>query len=309
MSDMSQTSQAKEERQRKALQREILRAQSNAQTRATGGSVRKRDWGSVVLLVIIFILVIIAAFLFWIIATGRMRLPTVDTMSPPVQQTGDTTPQMDNAWQDPTLQPAIKIDPNYLEETVFLGDSNTVRLWMYEYVEEDQCLAQDSIGVGAVTYLRLSAGSASAGYSNNYGRTMIESITTLQPKRVLMTFGSNDIGGYTAEEFIALYREAIEAIRAVSDCDIIVNSIFPARQRNAYPNLQSDSIIEFNAALEEMCQQEGIPFLNSYEALVGEDGWCKPEYTIDDGVHLNEVGLEVFLDYYRSHAYVADENE
>lgn len=300
---MSIFSQAKEEKQRKALQRDILRAaQNSAQTGER--SVRKRDWGSMVLIAIIAVLVIVAIFLFWTIATGRLRVPTANAATPQVAQQGDTTPNMDDAWQDAVLPPTVKIDPYYVEDTVFLGDSNTVRLRNYGFVEESQCFAQDSIGIGAVTYLRL-AGPNSYAYGT-YDQTMVESIAELQPKRVLMTFGTNDIGGSTTAQFVQTYREALAAIRDVSDCDIIINSIYPADQWSDYQNLQSETIIEFNEALEHMCKQEGIPFLNSWEALADEDGWCKPEYTVEDGVHLSEEGLEAVLDYYRSHAYIKE---
>lgn len=292
---MSNISEAKQERQRKTLQREILRAQNNAQTRA--GSGRKRDWGSIVLVAIIFLLICVAAFLFWVIASGRVGVPSANAQTPTAQQTGDTNPDMANAWQGAASGSTITIDPNYVEDTMFVGDSNTVRLWMLGLVEEEQCLAQDSIGIGAVTGMPLTS-SSSTGYQT-YGYTILQSIERLQPQRIVMTIGSNDIGGTTAEGFIYTYRNTIAAIREVCDCEIIVNSIYPARQWNEYPNLYKDTIEEFNEALEEMCRQDGIPFLNSYNALVGEDGWCKPEYTVEDGVHLNEEGLQMFLDYYK----------
>lgn len=93
----------------------------------------------------------------------------------------------------------------------------------------------------------------------------------------------------------------------MSDCIIYVNSIFPARQYNSYPKLTNDRIEVYNKALEEMCAEEGIPFINSYEALADEDGWCNPEYTIEDGVHLNVEGLQVFIEYFQSHAYEAQQ--
>lgn len=299
---MSNISEAQQERKRKALQREILRAQSNAQVQAK--VVRKRDWGSIILVVIILLLILLAAFLAWSIISGRVQMPGVNGQAPARQLAG-ANPGMDNAWQESANSTAIRLDPNYIEDTVFIGDSNTVRLWMLELVSEEQCLAQDSIGIGAVTAVPLTNANSSAYQA--YGHTILESIGMLQPKRVLLTFGSNDIGGLSVDNYINTYRDTVKAIKDVSDCEIIVNSIFPANRINDYPNLNKDVIQQFNEALEHMCKQEGIPFLDSYSALADEDGWCNPDYTVGDGVHLNEEGLQVFLDCYKSHAYAANE--
>lgn len=185
----------------------------------------------------------------------------------------------------------------YIDETLFLGDSNTVRLGMYELVDKQQVLAKDSIGIEAVSGLR---------FIQQDGRTytMLDIVTERQPLRVVMTFGTNNIGGKgNAQTFVEGYRGAVNDIRAASPgTQIIINSIPPIQKANSYPKISKEAIDEYNEALQAFCAEEGIPFLNSTVVLQDENGYLQKGYAEGDGIHLTKPALEAFLEYYRTHA-------
>lgn len=198
----------------------------------------------------------------------------------------------------PMLAKTPDAGQQYLAETVFIGDSNTVRLYQQQVVGQEQCMGKEGISVDAVPSLAFVQVSGKAGLY-----TVPQAVALVQPRRVVLTFGTNSIGNVGAEEFTAQYRVAIAAIRqAYSGCDIIVNAIPPIAQQNSYPKLSTAEIQAYNEALLALCGQEGVYFLNSYEALATQSGYAKQGYTLEDGIHLTQTALQAMVEYVRSHA-------
>ena len=80
----------------------------------------------------------------------------------------------------------------------------------------------------------------------------------LQPRRVILTFGTNDLNpGYKAADFVKNYRTGIEAIvTAYPSVDIIVNAIPPIGQQHSNQSLTQTQVDEYNKALVEMCKEK-----------------------------------------------------
>ena len=64
----------------------------------------------------------------------------------------------------------------------------------------------------------------------------------------------------------------------------------------------------YNAALVQMCEENGFKFLNSAEVLRDDaTGWAKKDYTLSDGVHLSKEAVTAYFTYVRTHAYAAED--
>ena len=189
----------------------------------------------------------------------------------------------------------------YLNETVWLGDSNIVRLYLYELVPLENYMAVEGLGIEGF------AEAPCVSFVNDAKTyTIAEAVAQVQPRRVVMTFGTNNADGkFTQEEFIRLYGEAVAALRkAAPDCDIIVNAIPPVGEARLYPDVTMETIDAFNAALEAFCADRHIAFLRSDTALKGKNGYARPEYVVEDGLHLSEAGLQQLLRYLCEHPLV-----
>ena len=90
----------------------------------------------------------------------------------------------------------------------------------------------------------------------------------MKPRRVVMTFGTNDTG-MEVSDFIAHYTALIQAIQqSYPYTDIIVNTVPPVpADHSNYPHMDQTKIDDFNMALLDLCEQLGVRFLNSAEAL------------------------------------------
>lgn len=196
----------------------------------------------------------------------------------------------------------------YVDETLFLGDSNTARMYrMFDYCTYDNAIG--SVGMSArslATYACVKL----EGYSNYV--TMAKAVSLMQPKRVILTFGTNDLSpSNSAENFVESYREGIESIvEAYPSVDIIVNSIPPLGQVHSNQNLTQTQVDEYNKALVEMCKENDWKFLNSAEVLKDSStGYAKSGYVeSSDGIHLTEAAMEELFEYVRTHSYITEDD-
>lgn len=205
--------------------------------------------------------------------------------------------QIDNA-STALLTETADAGTDYLNDTLFLGDSNTVRLYNNGLISLQQFCAKEGIGTqvalneGIVTFKK---------DSNHY--TIPQAVAMMKPRRVVMTFGTNDTG-MEVSDFIAHYTALIQAIQqSYPYTDIIVNTVPPVpADHSNYPHMDQAKIDDFNMALLDLCEQLGVRFLNSAEALKGSDGYGVADYYTSGDIHLKSAGLKAVLNYLRTHA-------
>ena len=197
---------------------------------------------------------------------------------------------------------------SYIEETLFLGDSNTARMYrMFDYCSYDNAIG--SVGMSAKSLASFACVQLSS--SSSY-ITMPQAVAKLQPCRVLLTFGTNDLNpSYKTADFIKNYQSGIEAIvAAYPSVDIIVNSIPPIGQQHSNQSLTQTQVDEYNKALVQMCQDKGWKFLNSAEVLKDTaTGYAKSGYVeASDGIHLTRTAMEALFTYIRTHSYITEDD-
>ena len=205
--------------------------------------------------------------------------------------------QIDNA-STALLTETADAGTDYLNDTLFLGDSNTVRLYNNGLISLQQFCAKEGIGTqvalneGIVTFKK---------DSSHY--TIPQAVAMMKPRRVVMTFGTNDTG-MEVPDFIAHYTALIQAIQqSYPYTDIIVNTVPPVPvDHSNYPHMDQAKIDDFNMALLDLCEQLGVRFLNSAEALKGSDGYGIADYYTSGDIHLKSAGLKAVLSYLRTHA-------
>ena len=192
---------------------------------------------------------------------------------------------------------------DYQKETLFIGDSNTVRLYANGLISLQQFCAKEGIG----THAALTEGIVTFKKDNN-SYTIAQAVAKMKPRRVVIMLGTND-NGMAVEEFINNYTALVQAIQeSYPYTDIIVNTVppVPANHSN-YPNMDQTKIDDFNMALLSMCEQMGLKFLNTAEVLKDANGYGREDYYQSGDIHLKPAGLKALLSYLRTHAYQTDD--
>ena len=192
---------------------------------------------------------------------------------------------------------------NYQKETLFIGDSNTVRLYANGLINLQQFCAKEGIG----THAALTEGIVTFKKDNN-AYTIAQAVAKMKPRRVVIMLGTND-NGMSVDEFISNYTALVQAIQeSYPYTDIIVNTVPPVpADHSNYPNMDQTKIDDFNMALLSMCEQMNLKFLNTAEALKDANGYGNADYYQSGDIHLKTSGLKVLLNYLRTHAYETED--
>lgn len=208
-----------------------------------------------------------------------------------------------SAYQGTVLEKTPDAGEDYMEETLFVGDSNTVRYYLYGAVPLANDIGCSGMATGSITSFPCVQFS---GYSNLV--TMPKAIGMIQPRRVIFGFGSNNLTG-DMKTTLQNYKSAVkECLKEYPHFTVIISSVPALSQNRTSKSLKQSEVDEMNENLAQMCKEEGWYFLNSAEAFKDEQtGWAKSGYTIEDGLHLSEEGVNAYIEYVRTHADPTDD--
>ena len=160
-----------------------------------------------------------------------------------------------------------------------VGDSITYALVQNEILSSDIVYAAQ--GVGAIT-------AADDGL-----KTMIENAIAAEPKKIFLAFGVNDVSQTEGEDtaaFIAAYKALTDEIsNTLPDTVIYVNSIQPATEALCESKPAYSHIAEYNAALEELCAEEGMIFIDNTDLATSD-------LYLYDGLHFSEDYYPLWVD-------------
>lgn len=169
------------------------------------------------------------------------------------------------------LRQSLLDDPDQVwsqfTDFVIIGDSRAEGFDAYEFLPENRVLATKGL---LISYL--------------YSDEVTDALQTMQPTKIWLVFGNNDIGDSQnpgwLDNWVSNYREAVTEIRnllpnaAVFVCSILP-VIEPASEDPCY-----DAIPDVNEALAGMCAQTGAVFEDATAQLEGH-----PEFFEPDGMH------------------------
>lgn len=112
----------------------------------------------------------------------------------------------------------------------------------------------------------------------------VDKMAQMSPEILILHYGLNHIENVSHQpaRFIKFYSEIITELKEkLPGTRIIVSGIFPVDTEKARAK-RFGRIDEYNQALEEMCSQLGVEFLDNTAAFVDAE-----EYYAGDGIHLS----------------------
>ena len=216
----------------------------------------------------------------------------------------------ENEYDGTVLAKTDDAGKDYIDSTLFLGDSNTARFLSFTdndgntFTTKDNSIGVVGMGIDAISTMTV--------LDTSVGRvTMVEAVKLIQPQRIIITFGTNNLSGTSTEatNFIERYTKQLKAIEdAYPYADIIVNAIPPVAEKRDYPNVSMTQIDAYNKAIVQMCEENDWKYLNSSEVLKDETtGYAASKMMDTDGLHLSKLGLTTLFQYIREHSYIKED--
>ncbi len=127
-----------------------------------------------------------------------------------------------------------------------------------------------------------------------------EDVINLQPKVVVINYGTNDIaentGPYNEDLTFGNVLSMVELAR-YHKCKVILTSCLPAGGFSWRPSITDsmDKIRSLNARVKEYAQKNKIPYVDYFSAMVNAEGTAMRSDLANDnpGVHPNAEGYKV----------------
>lgn len=222
----------------------------------------------------------------------------------------------DKSWYDgqianyaDVILPYDSSNPSYLAETVFVGDSNTEGLALFEHLAWSNVIARHSMPIQEFLtdgYQLVCEDNPETEEDESQYITMLQVLANIQPKRIIINFGTNNAGkNADSDYFVYLYANVLSQIKLYCpNTQIVVAAVLPVCEKRGNYNIRQDVIDSFNISLAELCRTNGYGFLNYSEVFKDSaTGYADSGYFSYDGIHLNGSGYRILLDYVTNHQY------
>ncbi len=190
---------------------------------------------------------------------------------------------------------------DYINNTLFIGDSNTARINLYGLLGLKNVIGIESMGIQAVP-----AQQCVYFTDRENPVTIPEAVKLIQPMRIVICFGTNNLAALKPVEFIESYKKALYSLRkAYSYADIIIAAVPPlGANYTGNIDINQNKVDKFNDALIDLAKEEKLTFLDITEALADKNGYIKEDYVISDGIHVSKTGFQALGRYFRTHSHI-----
>lgn len=184
----------------------------------------------------------------------------------------------------------------YLDHCMFLGDSRTVAMATYGFVKESQTLAQ--VGLSHVDARRVTY-SYRSGAQYSFASYLYGNDADV----VYISYGINGVAYVDEDTYKTQYESIVdEVIEAKPNSKIVIQSIWPVQEGRAETaGITNDLVDYYNEYLLDLAKSKGIYYLDSASVLKDENNAMNSAYNIGDGLHYNESGYNVAMQYIKSH--------
>ena len=190
----------------------------------------------------------------------------------------------------------------YFADAVFIGDSRTDGLQLYSGIKGTTFLSYKGITVFDV----MEREDKKVVEIDGKSYTILEALGMGSYAKVYVALGVNELGYQNSQSFVQTYGQFIDKVRELQPgAEIYVQSLVPVNpekcKASGQPNwLNNEGIASYNTALQAMCQEKEVIYLNISEALVDEQGILPADATVD-GLHFTKAWYKKWLEYLMTH--------
>ncbi len=188
-----------------------------------------------------------------------------------------------------------RVKSTYFDDAVFVGDSLTTGIELYAVMQNTTVLAEKGLNLDSIYTDEVIK------QEDGTRITVMDALNQKQYKKVYVMMGGNEVRDVEKSVFLKRYQQLLEDIRALQpDAILYVQSILPVTVNNNY-NMDNQRIDEYNEALLELCEEEGLPFVNVAECMKDENGALPTEASPADGMHFGPDYYQKWFDYLKTH--------
>ena len=190
---------------------------------------------------------------------------------------------------------SAEADESYFADAAFVGDSLTQGLQLYDILDTEVIANR---GINLESIYNPDKIRVAEGYTGVFNE-----LERIQPKKIYVQLGMNDIAWRTEKDFSRLYGELIDKIHSdFPESILYVQSIFPVTGWYADEDngIDNEKVVAYNKLLLDLANEKGCYYLDVHSALVNENG-VLPDDMSPDGIHLNAPHYQKWFHYLKTH--------
>ena len=201
-----------------------------------------------------------------------------------------------------------KPDPAFFDDVVFVGDSVTQGLRGYVTGQRNKgkaCLGSAQfLCCGSMSYTnalaKVGAGSMHPTYKGKKV-TIEDGVKQCGAKKVFIMLGMNDFSAYSEKAWKQNVLTLLDRITEKNpDVSIYLESVTPIISGMEHGRFSNENIQEFNAYIQQVCDDRGYTYVDIYHVLADDTGHLKKSYCGDPsamGIHMSGAGSAAWAQY------------
>ena len=192
-----------------------------------------------------------------------------------------------------------EVEQAYFDDALFIGDSRTVGLSEYSYLDNATYYSDVGLSVYSVFDKKI----AKIGKKSV---TLEEALKKTQFKKIYIMLGINELGTGTTKTFVAKYEEMLDRIEQLQpDAYIMIQAIMNiGKERSDSDKIYNNkNITDRNEGLETLADDKKVFYINVNEVITDEEGYLPENYTFDS-VHLKGKYYDKWADFLMEHGIV-----
>ena len=230
--------------------------------------------------------------------------------SEPEPESG-SEPEQDTAYNewvfsgDEIFEPvprSEKAPDDYFYDAVFVGDSITTGIEIYNILPGAKVLAHTGINIDTILYKQVIK-------TADGNITIPKALEQYDAGKIYIMMGSNGIAWLDIKTFISKYSAFIDLVKDMhKDSIIYIQSIPPvtASKAAADPAYSNKKIDDYNIALSRLAAEKNVLYLDIASALKNENGARPEEASPTDGMHFLPAYYQKWFDYLKTHVYMPE---
>lgn len=233
------------------------------------------------------------------LAPSQPAQPSSSISEPEPEPVSEPEPEPEPEPALPQIEGAVpeseRVKSSYFDDAVFVGDSITTGIPLYQIMDNAEVLAGTGINLSSI-YTE-----AVVKQEDGERITIMDGLKKKQFAKVYLLLGGNEVRDMPKDSFIQRYSSFLDDVRELQpDSIIYVQSITPVTAENNY-NMDNNRINEYNEALVELCGEKKVYFVNIAEALKDDKGELPLEASPADGMHFNADYYRKWFEYLKTH--------
>jgi hypothetical protein len=203
------------------------------------------------------------------------------------------------------LPPTEDAGQAYVDKLTFICDSPTYWLWPRGLLSGGKDSKQTWTGPEGTMTLAYQGSYHILDPYDKKQKPIRDVVAQHKPEYIVIALGINGISFMKEDYFVAEYTSLVQDIQRISPkTKLILQSIYPITHKyKHYGNITNAMITAGNSWILRIAEENGCKYLDTISVLLNDAGNAKDELMLNDGLHPNTAGLELILEYIRTHAY------